>query len=148
MSPQNLRQCAITQKTQQMIRSQHTYTSVLKRHWLTIIKRVSIVYGYKHQKIYETYKIICCVSPLWKKCKPSKIGEKSNNDVVCFLGVQSVRFCRRRFGKGEKKERGEVKVRDRLLWHYSFSRGVLRTFRVYVNRSFLNNSLSLFTHSV
>ena len=76
--------------------------------------------------------------------EPSKIGEKSNNDVVCFLGVQSVRFCRRRFGKGEKKERGEVEVRDRLLCIILRS-GVLRTFRVYMNRSFLPLSFSLLT---
>ena len=59
------------------------------------------------------------VSFVGMKCKPSKNGEKSNNDVVCFLGVQSVRFCRRRFGKGEKKrERGSEGERSFAL-HYS-----------------------------
>ena len=136
--------CNNTKNTTNDTISAHIHFGVKTTLTETIIKRVSIVYGYKHQKIYETYKIICCVSPLWKKCKPSKIGEKSNNDVVCFLGVQSVRFCRRRFGKGEKKERGEVKVRDRLLGIILWS-GVLRTFRVYMNRSFLPLSFSLLT---
>ena len=87
---------------------------------------------------------VVCISFVGMNCKPSKNGEKSNNDVVCFLGVQSVRFCRRRFGKGEKKERGEVEVRDRLLCIILRS-GVLRTFRVYMNRSFLPLSFSLLT---
>ena len=91
---------------------------------------------------------VVCISFVGTNCKPSKNGEKSNNDVpfcLGFFGVfQSVRFCRRRFGKGEKKERGEVKVRDRLLGIILWS-GVLRTFRVYMNRSFLPLSFSLLT---
>ena len=95
---------------------------------------------------------VVCVSFVGSKqvCKPSKIGEKSNNDVpfcLGFFGVfQSVRFCRRRFGKGEKKrERGSEGERSFAL-HYSSVGGSSHFSCLY--ESIFSLALSLFSHSV
>ena len=139
--------CNNTKNTTNDTISAHIHFGVKTTLTETIIKRVSIVYGYKHQKIYETYKIICCVCLLCRRnASPARLVKNQITTLCVFLVFKVWDFVVVALEKARKKREGKWRW-EIVCFALFFGRGFFALF-VFIWIDLLSLSLSLYSLSL